>query len=72
MAMMHRLSLASRLSFAFSLISCVVFSSIGGLSYQNFREMVYSQQDKALAARIKRMEVFLTDAHTIQILGKYI
>ena len=71
MAIMNRLSLASRLSIAFSLISCVVFISIGGLSYQNFREMVYTQQDKALAARIKRMEVFLTDAHTVQILGKY-
>lgn len=71
MNIMCKLSLASRLSLAFSLISCVVFISIGGLSYQNFREMVYTQQDKALAARIKRMEVFLTDAHTVQILGKY-
>ncbi|ENX40433.1 heavy metal sensor histidine kinase [Acinetobacter sp. NIPH 2100] len=71
MNIMGKLSLASRLSLAFSLISCVVFISIGGLSYQNFREMVYTQQDKALAARIKRMEVFLTDAHTVQILGKY-
>lgn len=71
MKIMNRLSLASRLSIAFSLISCVVFISIGGLSYQSFREMVYTQQDKALTARIKRMEVFLTDAHTIHILGKY-
>lgn len=68
---MNRLSLASRLRVAFSLISCVVFISIGTLSYQSFREMVYIQQDKALAARIKRMEVFLTDAYTVQILGKY-
>ena len=68
---MNRLSLASRLRIAFSLISCVVFISIGTLSYQSFREMVYIQQDKALAARIKRMEVFLTDAYTVQILGKY-
>ncbi|EKU56451.1 heavy metal sensor kinase [Acinetobacter sp. WC-323] len=49
----------------------MVFISIGTLSYQSFREMVYIQQDKALAARIKRMEVFLTDAYTVQILGKY-
>lgn len=68
---MNRLSLASRLRIAFSLISCVVFISIGTLSYQSFREMVYIQQNKALAARIKRMEVFLTDAYTVQILGKY-
>lgn len=68
---MNRLSLASRLRIAFSLISCVVFISIGTLSYQSFHEMVYIQQDKALAARIKRMEVFLTDAYTVQILGKY-
>jgi hypothetical protein len=58
MKIMNRLSLASRLSIAFSLISCVVFISICGLSYQSFREMVYTQQDKALTARIKRMEVF--------------
>ncbi|WP_343579552.1 heavy metal sensor histidine kinase [Acinetobacter sp.] len=68
---MNRLSLASRLRIAFSLISCVVFISIGTLSYQSFREMVHIQQDKALAARIKRMEVFLTDAYTVQILEKY-
>lgn len=68
---MNKLSLASRLSIAFSLISFLVFISIGGLSYQNFREMVYIQQDKALTARIKRMDVFLTDANTIDILVKY-
>lgn len=71
MNIMGKLSLASRLSLAFSLISCVVFISIGGLSYQNFKAMVYTQQDKALTARIKRMEVFLTDAHSVNILVKY-
>ena len=71
MNLLNKLSLASRLSIVFSLISCVVFTGIGWLSYQNVREMVYRQQDKALTARIKRMEVFLTDIGTVDVLIKY-
>lgn len=71
MKIINKLTLASHLSIAFSLISCAVFTSIGWLSYQSFEEMVYAQQDKALSARIKRMEVFLTDDYTIDILVKY-
>lgn len=65
------MSLATRLSIVFSLISCVIFSGIGWLSYQNVREMVYKQQDKGLMARINRMEAFLSDVGTVDVLLKH-
>ena len=46
------LPLATRLSIAFALVSCVVFLSVALLSYQNMQQMIQAQQDQALAARI--------------------
>ena len=71
MKLLNKLSLATRLSIVFSLISCVIFSGIGWLSYQNVREMVYTQQDKGLLARINRMEAFLSHVGTVDVLLKY-
>lgn len=71
MKLLNKLSLATRLSIVFSLISCVIFMGIGWLSYQNVREMVYTQQDKGLMARINRMEAFLSDVGTVDVLLQY-
>jgi len=68
---LNKLSLATRLSIVFSLISCLIFSGIGWLSYQNAREMVYTQQDKGLMARINRMQAFLSDVGTVEVLLQY-
>ena len=64
----QQLSLATRLSVAFSLISCMVFSSIAVLSYLNMKDMLNQQQNQILQARIQRIELFLEDANTFQIL----
>ena len=71
MKLLNKLSLATRLSIVFSLISCVIFSGIGWLSYHNAREMIYTQQDKGLVARINRMEAFLSDIGTVDLLVQY-
>lgn len=47
-----------RLSVALTLISCIVFMSIAGLSYQNMQQMLSEQQNQILAARIQRIELF--------------
>lgn len=42
--------------------------SIGGLSYHNMQQMVQQQQDEALALRISRIEIFLADQQSFQVL----
>ena len=71
MSFFRRLSLEMRLSVALTLISCIVFMSIAGLSYQNMQQMLSEQQNQILAARIQRIELFLDDAATFQILVKH-
>lgn len=65
------LPLATRLSIAFALVSCVVFLSVALLSYQNMQQMIQTQQDQALAARISRIEVFLEDAQSFELLVEH-
>ncbi|TCB50167.1 heavy metal sensor histidine kinase [Acinetobacter sp. ANC 4779] len=65
-----RLSLTIRLSIAFCLVSCVVFCSVALLSYHNMKNMIQTQQDQALAARIERIEIFLEDAQSFELLVK--
>lgn len=67
----QRFSLGTRLSLAFSLISCMVFLSIAGLSYQNMQQLLNQQQNQVLAARIQRIELFLQDRATFQILAQH-
>lgn len=64
-------TLATRLSIAFSLISCIVFLSVGLLSYHNMQKMLAEQRDQNLAARIERIEVFLKDQESFQILVQH-
>ncbi|NHB64359.1 heavy metal sensor histidine kinase [Acinetobacter sp. GFQ9D192M] len=63
-----KMHLGTRLGIAFGLISCIVFLSIGGLSYHNMQQMVLQQQDEALALRISRIEIFLADQQSFQVL----
>lgn len=65
------LPLATRLSIAFALVSCVVFLSVALLSYQNMQQMIQAQQDQALAARISRIEIFLEDAQSFELLVQH-
>ena len=67
----QRFSLGTRLSLAFSLISCMVFLSIAGLSYQNMQQLLNQQQNQVLAARIQRIELFLQDRATFKILAQH-
>lgn len=67
----QRFSLGTRLSLAFSLISCMVFLSIAGLSYQNMQQLLNQQQNQVLAARIQRIELFLQDRATFKILVQH-
>ena len=62
-----KMHLGTRLGIAFGLISCIVLS-IGGLSYHNMQQMVQQQQDEALALRISRIEIFLADQQSFQVL----
>lgn len=71
MKFFQRFSLGTRLSLAFSLISCMVFLSIAGLSYQNMQQLLNQQQNQVLAARIQRIELFLQDRATFQILAQH-
>ena len=71
MKLIHNMSLGTRISLAFSLISCMVFLSIALLSYQNMQQILYQQQDQALQARIQRIELFLEDKATFQILVQH-
>ncbi|OTG81630.1 heavy metal sensor histidine kinase [Acinetobacter sp. ANC 4648] len=71
MSFLRQLSLEIRLSMALALISCIVFMSIAGISYQNMKQMLSEQQNQILAARIQRIELFLGDAATFQILVQH-
>lgn len=63
-----RLRLTTRLSIAFSLICCMVFGGIGLLSYFNMQKVLLRQSDQNLMARIARVEVFLQDQVSFEIL----
>ena len=64
-------SLTTRLSIAFSAICCVVFVSIGLLSYHNMQQLLAKQLDQNLIARVERIEIFLQDQESFQILIKH-
>ncbi|MGB8697186.1 heavy metal sensor histidine kinase [Acinetobacter sp.] len=66
-----RLNLTTLLSIAFCLVSCVVFCSVALLSYHNMKNMIQTQQDQALAARIERIEIFLEDAQSFALLVQH-
>ncbi|NHC02776.1 heavy metal sensor histidine kinase [Acinetobacter sp. 187] len=63
-----RLRLSHLLALTFGMISCVVFIGIGLLSDRNMQTMIQTQQDQALTARIERIEVFLKDSDSLELL----
>ena len=64
-------SLTTRLSIAFIAICCVVFVSIGLLSYHNMQQLLAKQLDQNLISRVERIEIFLQDQESFQILIKH-
>lgn len=66
-----RLHLTTLLSLAFFLVSCIVFSSVALLSDRHMQQMIHLQQDQALAARIERIEGFLQDTQSFELLVKH-
>ncbi|MHA3061553.1 heavy metal sensor histidine kinase [Acinetobacter sp. ANC 4636] len=65
---LRHLSLTTRLSIAFSIICCTVFLGIGLLSYHNMQNLLAKQRDQNLTARVERIEIFLQDQESFQIL----
>lgn len=65
---LRHLSLTTRLSIAFSIICCTVFLGIGLLSYHNMQKLLAKQRDQNLTARVERIEIFLQDQESFQIL----
>lgn len=63
-----RLRLSHLFVLAFGCISCLVFFSIAILSDHNMQQMIDAQQDQALRARIERIEVFLEDEASLNLL----
>ena len=68
---LRHLSLTTRLSIAFSMICCTVFFAIGLLSYHNMQHLLAKQRDQNLTARVERIEIFLQDQESFQILVQY-
>ena len=65
------LSLTTRLSISFSIICCTVFFAIGLLSYHNMQHLLAKQRDQNLTARVERIEIFLQDEESFQILVQH-
>ena len=68
---LRHLSLTTRLSISFSIICCTVFFAIGLLSYHNMQHLLAKQRDQNLTARVERIEIFLQDQESFQILVKH-
>ena len=68
---LRHLSLTTRLSLAFSMICCAVFLGIGLLSYHNMQHLLAKQRDQNLTARVERIEIFLHDQESFQILVQH-
>ncbi|MNG60550.1 Sensor protein CzcS precursor [compost metagenome] len=68
---LRHLSLTTRLSIAFSMICCIVFFAIGLLSYHNMQHLLAKQRDQNLTARVERIEIFLQDQESFQILVQH-
>lgn len=68
---MKSLTLVQRLSLAFSIVSLLVFSLIGWLSYQNMQHILDQQLQQQLSARIERMSVFLQHPDSLNLLIQY-
>lgn len=68
---LRHLSLTARLSISFSIICCTVFFAIGLLSYHNMQHLLAKQRDQNLTARVERIEIFLQDQESFQILVQY-
>ncbi|QIC67664.1 heavy metal sensor histidine kinase [Acinetobacter schindleri] len=68
---LQHLSLTTRLSISFSIICCTVFLGIGLLSYYNMQQLLAKQRDQNLTARMERIEIFLKDKESFQILVQY-
>ena len=68
---LQHLSLTTRLSISFSIICCTVFLGIGLLSYYNMQQLLGKQRDQNLTARVERIEIFLKDKESFQILVQH-
>lgn len=68
---LQHLSLTTRLSISFSIICCTVFLGIGLLSYHNMQQLLAKQRDQNLTARVERIEIFLKDKESFQILVQH-
>ena len=68
---LRHLSLTTRLSISFSIICCSVFFAIGLLSYHNMQHLLAKQRDQNLTARVERIEIFLQDQESFQILVQH-
>ena len=68
---LRHLSLTTRLSISFSIICCTVFFGIGLLSYHNMQHLLAKQRDQNLTARVERIEIFLQDQESFQILVQH-
>ena len=68
---LRHLSLTTRLSISFSIICCTVFFAIGLLSYHNMQHLLAKQRDQNLTARVERIEIFLQDQESFQILVQH-
>ncbi|MGD9698569.1 MULTISPECIES: heavy metal sensor histidine kinase [unclassified Acinetobacter] len=66
-----QLSLTTRLSISFSIVCCTVFFAIGLLSYHNMQHLLAKQRDQNLTARVERIEIFLQDQESFQILVQH-
>jgi two-component system, OmpR family, heavy metal sensor histidine kinase CusS len=68
---LQKLSLTTRLSISFSMICCSVFLGVGLLSYHNMQQLLAKQRDQNLMARVERIEIFLKDKDSFQILVQH-
>lgn len=68
---LQHLSLTTRLSISFSIICFTVFLGIGLLSYYNMQQLLAKQRDQNLTARVERIEIFLKDKESFQILVQH-
>ena len=63
-----QLPMSVLLALSFGLICCLVFSSIAWVSDQNMQRIIQTQQDQALTSRLERIEIFLQDQDSLNLL----
>ena len=63
-----QLPMSALLALSFGLICCLVFSSIAWVSDKNMQHIIQTQQDQALTSRLERIEVFLQDQDSLNLL----